>query len=236
MHIVYVFDFMPTGIGICLFLISSAIELIYRPALVMFSTAASALPTLLVVSADQFSDASTFPASSDEVFTALCAFAQIVFVSKKNSTNRICLLNFAHFARNVTGNTNKFTNSRTNHLKTCSKLTVYFQIKNIQVAIPQFECQSRSIRFSCQLPPSVAKVYWGPLFSLSCGLHLQFNPHHQCLLPLLAFCLVIHLRLGDLIHVLLAGRSLSDSFDGCRQLSEDLCMLYSILHILLQVI
>ena len=148
MPIVYVFDFMPTGIGICLFLISSAIELIYRPALVMFSNAASALPTLLVVSADQFSDASTFPASSDEVFTALCAFAQIVFVSKKNSTNRICLLNFAHFARNVTGNTNKFTNSRTNHLKTCSKLTVYFQIKNIQVAIPQFECQSRRIRFS----------------------------------------------------------------------------------------
>ena len=158
MHIVYVFDFMPTGIGICLFLISSAIELIYRPALVMFSTAASALPTLLVVSADQFSAASTFPASSDEVFTALCAFAQIVFVSKKNSTNRICLLNFAHFARNVTGNTNTFTNSRINHLKTCSRLTVYFQIKNIQVAIPPFECQSRSIRFSCQLPPSVANV------------------------------------------------------------------------------
>ena len=57
---------MPTGIGICLFLISSAIELIYRPAALMFSTAASALPTLPSASCDQFSDASTFSASSDE--------------------------------------------------------------------------------------------------------------------------------------------------------------------------
>ena len=120
---------MPTGIGICLFLISSAIELIYRPALAMFSNAASALPTLLSASCDQFSDASTFPASSDKVFTALCAFAQIVFVSKKNSANKICLLNFAHFARLILGNSNKFTNSRTIYrLKTCSKLTVCFQI------------------------------------------------------------------------------------------------------------
>lgn len=49
---------------------------------------------------------------------------------------------------------------------------------------------------------------------------LQFNLHRQRLQHLLAFCLVIHLRLGNLILVLLAGWSLSDSFDGCRQLSD----------------